>query len=181
MQIRFDRVTVVFTVADIDRTEKFYRNHFGFEFDRIENAEEGTFEEGGNFYLQTGTALFQTLDAITSDVASRAPLPAAPSIAAHCAHLAYYIHVNHAAIVGREQHVDWPSSWRVQSIGLGEWDVLKKRLRSEYGELMTTLNSQPWEEDSVCDSIAIVAHTAYHLGAIRQIQRLLGAASGCDA
>jgi hypothetical protein len=28
MPIRFDRVTIVFTVADIDRTETFYRNHF---------------------------------------------------------------------------------------------------------------------------------------------------------
>jgi catechol 2,3-dioxygenase-like lactoylglutathione lyase family enzyme len=32
MKIRFDRVTVVFTVADVDRAEKFYRQHLGFEF-----------------------------------------------------------------------------------------------------------------------------------------------------
>jgi glyoxylase I family protein len=43
MQIRFDRVTIVFTVADIDRTERFYRKHFGFEFERIGSEEEGTF------------------------------------------------------------------------------------------------------------------------------------------
>lgn len=43
MPIRFDRVTIVFTVADIDRTEKFYRAHFGFEFERVESVEEGTF------------------------------------------------------------------------------------------------------------------------------------------
>ena len=36
-------MTIVFTVADIDRAEKFYRNHFGFEFERIESEEEGTF------------------------------------------------------------------------------------------------------------------------------------------
>jgi hypothetical protein len=40
------------------------------------------------------------------------------------------------------------------------------------------LNSLPaWGDDSVCDSMAIVAHTAYHLGAIRQIRRLLDAES----
>jgi glyoxylase I family protein len=43
MQLKFDRVTVVFKVADVDRTEKFYRDHFGFEFERIESAEEGAF------------------------------------------------------------------------------------------------------------------------------------------
>jgi hypothetical protein len=38
------------------------------------------------------------------------------------------------------------------------------------------LSSLPaWEEESLSDSMAIVAHTAYHLGAIRQIQRLLDA------
>jgi predicted enzyme related to lactoylglutathione lyase len=43
MQIRFDRVTIVFTVADVDRTEKFYREHLGLEFERIESEEEGTY------------------------------------------------------------------------------------------------------------------------------------------
>ena len=43
MQIRVDRVTIVFNVADVDRTERFYREHLGIEFDRIESEEEGTF------------------------------------------------------------------------------------------------------------------------------------------
>jgi DNA-directed RNA polymerase specialized sigma24 family protein/predicted enzyme related to lactoylglutathione lyase len=43
MQIKFDRLTVVFKVADIDRTEKFYRDHLGLAFERVESAEEGTF------------------------------------------------------------------------------------------------------------------------------------------
>jgi predicted enzyme related to lactoylglutathione lyase len=43
MQIQLDRVTIVFKVADIDRTEKFYRDHLGFAFERIESEEEGTF------------------------------------------------------------------------------------------------------------------------------------------
>ena len=32
-----------------------------------------TFEEGGSFYLEKGAGLFQTLDAITAEVASRKP------------------------------------------------------------------------------------------------------------
>src|SRR5262249_28088554 len=137
-----------------------------------------TFEEGGSFYLEKGAGLFRTLDTITSEVASREPLPGTPSIAAHCAHLDYYLRVNHNAIIGREQEVDWPSSWRVHRVGVGEWEVLKGNLRIGYDDLKTSLNSLPvWENDSVCDSIAIVAHTAYHLSAIRQIRRLLDAES----
>ena len=140
-----------------------------------------TFEEGGNFYLQRGTALLQTLDAITAEIASREPWPGAPSIAAHCFHLDYYVRVNHAAMVGQEQEGDWPSSWRIQSVGVIEWDALKKSLKSGYDELLTSLSTLPWGEGSVCDSVAIVAHTAYHLGAIRQIQRLLGGQSARNA
>jgi glyoxylase I family protein len=43
MRIMFDRVTIVFTVADIDRTATFYRDNFGFEFERIVSEEEGGF------------------------------------------------------------------------------------------------------------------------------------------
>jgi glyoxylase I family protein len=43
MQIKIDRVTIVFKVADVERTERFYRDHLGFEFERIESEEEGTF------------------------------------------------------------------------------------------------------------------------------------------
>jgi hypothetical protein len=133
-----------------------------------------TFEEGGSVYLDKGGGLFQTLDAITAEAASREPSPGAPSIAAHCAHLDYYVRVVHNIIAGREQEVDWPSSWRIHSVGASEWEVLKGSLRSGYDDLRKSLESLPaWGDDSVCDSMAIVAHTAYHLGAIRQIRRSL--------
>jgi hypothetical protein len=137
-----------------------------------------TFEGGGNFYLERGAGLFPTLDTITAEIASREPFPGAPSIAAHCAHLDYYVRVNHSSIVGREQQVDWPSSWRVQSVGAGEWEALKQSLRSGYDDLRASLLSLPaWGDDAVCDSMAIVAHSAYHLSAIRQMRRLTGAKS----
>ena len=70
--------------------------------------------------------------------------------------------------MGREQHVDWTSSWRLQQVGDGEWGELKARVRREYAGLIETLESlQNWREQQLGDSMAIVAHMAYHLGAIR--------------
>jgi len=43
MHINFDRVTIVFTVADVDRTRKFYQDHLGLALERIESEQEGTF------------------------------------------------------------------------------------------------------------------------------------------
>lgn len=137
-----------------------------------------TFETGGSFYLEKGAALFPTLDTITAEVASCEAWPGATTIAAHCAHLDYYVQANLNSIVGREQELDWPSSWRVRSVGVNEWEALKERLRSGYEDLRTSLSSLPaWGTYAICDSMAIVAHTAYHLGAIRQVRRVLDAPS----
>lgn len=76
--------------------------------------------------------------------------------------------MNHNYAMGREQHVDWPSSWRPQQVGDQEWEQLKGTVRGEYAALIKTLdNLETWGEQQVGESMAIVAHTAYHLGAIR--------------
>jgi hypothetical protein len=131
-----------------------------------------TFEEGGSIYLDKGAGLLQTLEAITPEAASRAPVPGAPTVAAHCAHISYYVRVVYNFIVGQAQQVDWPSSWRVQHVGPDEWEALKCELRSGYDRLKPALESvQAWGEGPLIDSMAIVAHTAYHLGALRQVVR----------
>jgi len=134
-----------------------------------------TFEgPAGNIYLDRNAGLFETLDAVTAETASRSPSVGAPTIAAHCAHLAYYVRVNHDSMLGREQPVDWPSSWRLQQVGDREWEELKARVRREYDALLETLRSvEMWGAQQIGDSMAIVAHTAYHLGAIRHVLKTL--------
>ena len=133
-----------------------------------------TFEQGGNIYVAKGTGLLPTLNAVTADMASRTPFPGAQTIAAHCAHVAYYVRVNHDGMLGRAQQFDWPSSWREQQVGAPEWEDLKARVRREYDALIETLHSlETCSVQQIGDSLAIVAHTAYHLGAIRQLLRSL--------
>lgn len=43
MQLGIDRVTIIFNVTDIDRTQRFYREHLGLDFQRIEDDEHGAF------------------------------------------------------------------------------------------------------------------------------------------
>jgi hypothetical protein len=128
-----------------------------------------TFEgPGGSTYLDKGAGLFQTLDALTAKGASHVPYVGAQTIAAHCAHLAYYVRVNHDGMMGREQRLDWAASWRPQQVGDREWEDLKGRVRREYDALIETLERlESWSDQQVGDSMAIVVHTAYHLGAIR--------------
>jgi hypothetical protein len=133
-----------------------------------------TFEAGGSVYLDKGAGLFQTLDALTPQEASHVVRAGVPTIAAHCAHLAYYVRVNHDCAMGREPPMDWPSSWQPQQVEDREWEELKGRVRREYRALIETLEGlESWNEQQVADSMAIVAHTAYHLGAIRHALRSL--------
>jgi hypothetical protein len=129
---------------------------------------EGPSSDSGSSYLENGAGLFQTLDALTAETASLEPYAGAPTIAAHCAHLAYYVSVNHNYAMGREQRVDWPSSWRLRQIGDPEWEELKGSIRREYDALIETLESlETWGVQELGEILPIVAHTAYHLGAIR--------------
>jgi hypothetical protein len=134
---------------------------------------EETFEgPGGNIYLDKGGGLFQTMDALTAEAASQVPCAGGNTIAVHCAHLAYYVRVNHNSAMGREQHVDWALSWRPQRVENREWEDLKRIVRREYSALIETLEScNTWDEQLIGESMAIVAHTAYHLGAVRHALR----------
>jgi hypothetical protein len=136
---------------------------------------EETFEgPAGRIYLDKDAGLFRTLDAVTAQTASQAPSVGARTIAAHCAHLAFYVRANHDSMLGREQHLDWPSSWRLQQVGDAEWEALKRGVRREYDALLETVGSlETWSAHQLGDSMAVVAHTAYHLGAIRHALKIL--------
>jgi glyoxylase I family protein len=43
MPPRIDRVTIIFNVRDINRTEHFYRDHLGLDFKRYEDNDQGAF------------------------------------------------------------------------------------------------------------------------------------------
>ena len=140
---------------------------------------EGPPAEGGSAFLDKGGGLFQTLDGISSEAASTAPFAGAPTIAAHCGHVRYYVRVLHNLMTGREQQVDWAASWQVREVDPDGWEALKGELRQEYAALRSTLEStEAWGDEEVGDSLAIVVHTAYHLGAMRQALRAVEAARG---
>ena len=66
---------------------------------------------------------------------------------------------------------DWSEIWsRVGSVTPAEWGDLRARLRTTYDRLSQTLRTmEDWSgEDVIGDAIALIAHTAYHLGEIRQ-------------
>jgi hypothetical protein len=130
-----------------------------------------TFEEVHGIYLDRGTSLFETLETISAEEASRPISSECKSIAAQVNHVCFYLRVLERGI-RREPSVkvDWQESWQLERVTPQEWEALKKQLREAHESVLTLMKSlNTWEgEDDIGCSLAILAHTAYHLGEIRR-------------
>lgn len=133
-----------------------------------------TFENIVGIYLDRGASLFETLDTISAEVASRPVSATCATIAAQVEHIRYYLDVLEVYMTGEKpENVDWKHIWNtVSTVTPQQWEDSKARLRDSYQRVKTTLASVPdetWDDDApLPDAMAIIVHTAYHLGEIRQ-------------
>ena len=130
-----------------------------------------TFEQVRGIYLDKGTSLFETLATVSAEEASRPVSPSCASIAAQVEHVRFYLEVLERYLRGEAVGaVDWQASWQRASVTPEEWESLKWRLRETYRGVAATIRGvDRWDgEDAVGAALAIVVHTAYHLGEIRQ-------------
>ena len=143
-------------------------------FQLLRETFEGPPPGQGSAYLDPRAGLFQTLDELTAEAASASLRPDASTVAAHCEHARFYVVALYEYMRGAKGKIDWSQSWLVRTVTPAEWDALKADLRSAYTTLTDYLQTvERWTDEEVGDGMAIIVHTAYHLGAIRQIARTL--------
>jgi hypothetical protein len=134
---------------------------------------EETFERGHGIFLDRGTSLFETIEAINFEKASRHFHGIPETIAAHVNHLVFYTVVLKEYISGtRTGPADWASSWKLTEVDEAGWNALKDRLREEYEATKKfAADIDGWKnEDYLGGCIAIIAHGAFHLGIIRMLK-----------
>lgn len=130
---------------------------------------EGSPSEG-SIYLDRGIGVFNTLENLDAQAASN--FSSTTTIAAHVEHLRYYLEVLTNFVQGIVQAADWNRSWEKKEVSEEEWESLKTNLRETYESVLTAFeNVESWDEDKMSEAMAIVVHTAYHLGAIRQMAK----------
>ncbi len=131
-----------------------------------------TFESVLGIYLDKGTSLMETLAGITAEEASIPVGNKCATIAAQVTHVCFYLDVLYRFIkTGQNEPVDWGEILRtVSAVTPEEWSALQERLRQTYERTKEMVQSYDrWDtENSLGGAMAIVAHTAYHLGEIRQ-------------
>jgi hypothetical protein len=119
--------------------------------------------------------LLRSLDRLSASDASARTASEGASIAAHVDHLCYGLELLIRWSEGEPNPwatADWAASWRRTTVNDAEWAALRTRLREGARRWHTALQ-QPHEMGDVERNgvIGSVAHLAYHLGAIRQINR----------
>jgi len=129
-----------------------------------------TFEQVNGIYLDRGTSLFETLAAISAEEASRPVSATCASLAAQVEHVRFYIDTLEVYMTGGDPgQVDWGDVWRrVRAVTPDEWDESRAQLRASYERVTALMHSFTKWEDEMDHSLAVLVHTAYHLGEIRQ-------------
>jgi len=130
--------------------------------------------KSGGFVLNSGDeGLLRSLDKISAADASL-PTPTGSTIAAHVDHLRYGLTLMNRWSKGENpfKDADWAASWRKRTVSDVAWRQLRADLRANASSWMQTLRTAREVDDTELNGmIGSVAHLAYHLGAIRQINR----------
>jgi len=129
------------------------------------------FEKPMGIFLDPNTALFQTLETVSAEEASIPVGGKCASLAAQVAHMVFYIEsFERYALQGDRSPRDWGMVWRtVEKVTPQEWDAHKSKLREAYDRMVKLFSENPkWDETTMGGAMAVVVHSAYHLGEIRQ-------------
>jgi hypothetical protein len=119
--------------------------------------------------------LLRSLDRVSAAAASL-PTATGSTIAAHVDHVRYGLSLMNRWSEGGNpfKDADWSASWKRTRVSEEEWRALRDALRLESERWLQVLRAprevRPIELSGMIGSIA---HLAYHLGAIRQINHAL--------
>ena len=126
--------------------------------------------------------LLRQLEAISAQAASARPMPGQTTIAAHVDHVHYGFTLLNRWAAGEPNpwaDADWTVSWQRKSATDQEWRSLLGSLRQQAEMWREAIAKRTvWDDVSAAGALASAAHTAYHLGAIRQILAAMGAHAG---
>lgn len=138
----------------------------------INSLLDETFESVQGIYLDKGTSLFETLANISAAQASLPVSEKCASLAAQVKHVNFYLEVLERYIFDNDNsQADWGEIWRnTHEVTPAEWQELIDTLKATYHRLRQRFDAlEDWATERPLEGmLAIITHSAYHLGEIRQ-------------
>ena len=139
----------------------------------------------GMAYMLNGgdPGLLRSLDKLSAEAAS-AVTEGGSSIAANVEHLRYGLSLMNRWAGGEENpfaDADWSAAWRRTTVSDAEWEQLRAGLRDQAHRWRESLRTpRDVNQVELNGVVSSIAHLAYHLGAIRQIDRAARGPSAND-
>lgn len=136
---------------------------------------EGTAPSGGYILNPGDPGLLKSLDKLSAAAAS-VPTATGSSIAAHVEHVRYGLSLMNRWSAGDNPFTDadWSASWRRTRVSDDQWQALRAELRTEATRWLNALHTpRDVQQIELNGMLGSIAHLAYHLGAIRQIDMSL--------
>lgn len=130
------------------------------------------FETQHGIFLDEKTSLFHTLATIPAEKASIPVGGKCATLAAQVAHATFFVTETLVYMrTGQYPDSDWGEIWRnVSTVTPQEWQTLQQKLNRAFHELVDIFRNASEEQLKAAYGgvIGIIAHSAYHLGEIRQ-------------
>lgn len=135
----------------------------------VKETFEGPSGEGSMFTeSRPNSGLFGSLNQLSADEASVAV--SGTTIAAHADHTRFYLWGTNIILKdGKQPEMDWEESWKIHFVDEERWKQIQEGLRHEYVTFWERIDTIEWNESLIKEALASLAHSAYHLGAIRQM------------
>ena len=135
---------------------------------------EGTHSKGG-FILNTGDiGLLKSLDKLSAADASHS-VNGGATIASHTQHVRYGLSLmNEWGTNGGNPFANakWDEAWKMSKVNDAQWQEIRNGLRKEATGWQQVLKTPREANDlELMGIVGSIAHLAYHLGAIRQIDK----------
>lgn len=127
--------------------------------------------------------LLASLERLSAERASAVPVDGGSSIAAHVDHLRYGLSLMRRWSRGEEPFADaeYQASWQRLTVTDAEWRARIEELRGEASSWRAVLREpRDLNEIGLTGIVSSVVHLAYHVGAIRQIDRATRGPSASD-
>ncbi len=129
----------------------------------------------GNAVLDPDTGWTQSLAAVDAEQASQPVAPGGTTIASQAAHTAYYIELLEALARGEGPEADWPGSFSPAIVDDETWARTRERLFAALGRFRVMAAASDFPPEHLQGALGVLLHTTYHLGAVRQMLRVVGA------
>ncbi|GEN88192.1 hypothetical protein MKY30_11925 [Oceanobacillus sp. FSL W8-0428] len=139
----------------------------------VKETFEGPSGEGSMFTeSRPNSGFFGTLEQLSANEASIAVNGS--TIAAHADHTRFYLWGTNIILKdGKQPEMNWGESWQINLVDEKRWNQIQEGLRHEYVTFLERVDAIEWNESLSKEALASLAHSAYHLGAVRQMLKVI--------